>query len=153
MKVTHTLRLMLAGLLLVMAAGTATAGNRLSTRTGSMDAPEGYSYNKSISDNMNMEVYTPADARGGIAFGVQESVGDVTPSAMATVLANALMQDGTHTTMTSKDGTPIHLVTSKDGETVLAIAGDRRDKAYTVVIFRGAATAQADGLLKSFKKK
>ncbi|MDE6277921.1 MAG: hypothetical protein K2M06_07425 [Muribaculaceae bacterium] len=131
----------------------AFAGNRLSTRTGSMDAPEGYTYNKGISDHMNMEVYSPADARGGIAFGVQESQGDITPSAMATVLANALMQDGVHTTMTTKDGTPVHVVTSKDGETVLAIAGDRRDKAYTVVIFRGSAASQAQALLKTFKKK
>ncbi len=140
-------------LLVVAAFAAASAGNRLSASSCSMDAPDGYTYNKSISDNMNMEVYTPADSRGAIAFGVQEAQGDITPSALATVLANALIKDGVHTTMVTADGTPVHLVTAADGETVLAIAGDRNDKAYTIVIFNGASAAQAPQLLKSLKKK
>ena len=118
-----------------------------------MDAPDGYTYNKPISESMNMEVYTPADSRGAIAFGVQEAEGDITPSALATVLANALIKDGVHTTMVTNDGTPVHLVTSKEGDTVLAIAGDKNDKTYTIVIFNGASASQAPQLLKSFKKK
>lgn len=140
-------------LIVVAAIVGASATNRLTSRTCSMDAPDGYIYNKTISDNMNMEVYTPSDSRGAIAFGVQDAQGDITPSALATVLANALIKDGVHTAMVTSDGTPVHLVTSKDSETVLAIAGDKNDKTYTVVIFNGASAAQAPQFLKTLKKK
>lgn len=142
-------------LLVVMAlsASGVFAANRLSSSVASMEGPEGYSYNKSISDRLGMEVYAPADASGAISFGVQEAVKDVTPSAIATVLANAMMKDGVHSTMTSADGTPVHMVASADGATVLAIAGDKKASRYAVVIFRDKAAAQASSLLKSLKLK
>lgn len=146
----RTLTLLFA--LLLVVAGV-SAANRLSSTIATMDGPEGYSFNKSISDKMAMEVYTPADASGGICFGVQEAQGDVTPSAIATVLANALMQGGTHSTLTTSGGVPVHTVTAKDGATVVAIAGDKGAPRFAVVIFRDAAAQQAPALLKTLKMK
>lgn len=130
-----------------------SAGNRLSSSVATMDGPEGYVYNKTISDNMDMEVYSPADAAGGICFGIQEARKDITPSAIATVLANALMQGGTHSAMTATGGTPVHVVTSGDGDMVLAIAGERDAPRYAVVIFRGQAAKLAPELLKTLRLK
>ena len=131
----------------------ASAANRLSSHIATMDGPDGYTFNKAISDKLAMEVYTPADAAGGICFGVQNAQKDITPSAIATVLANALMQGGTHSAMTADDGTPIHLVTAKDGATVVAIAGDKAASRFAVVIFRDAAAPLAASLLKTLKIK
>lgn len=142
-------------LLLALLLGTMglAAENRLTSSVASMDGLEGYSYNKEISGRLAMEVYSPADASGAIAFGSQPAADNVTPSAMATVLANALMKDGTHSTMTANDGTPVHMVTSKDGSIVLAIAGDRNAPSFVVLIFQGEAAAKAPALLKSLKIK
>lgn len=130
-----------------------SASNRLSASMASMDAPEGYVYNKTISGNTAMEVYTAPDASGAISFGVQDAQDAVTPSALATVLANTLIKDGVHSGMTSDDGTPIHLVTSGDNKTALAIAGDRNARRYTIIIFTNSAAANAQHYLKTLKLK
>ncbi len=138
---------------IAVSASGVFAANRLSSSVASMEGPEGYSFNKALSDRLGMEVYAPADASGAISFGAQEAAGDVTPSAIATVLANALMKDGVHSTMTAAYGAPVHMVASADGLTVLAIAGDKKASRYAVVIFRDKAAAQASALLKSLKMK
>lgn len=133
--------------------GSAHAANRLSASMASMDGPEGYTYNKTISENTGMEVYAPTDASGAVSFGTQVAQEAVTPSALATVLANSLVKNGTHSGMTSDNGTPIHVVTSGDGKTVLAIAGDRDAPSYTIIIFTNAAASNAQKLLKTLKLK
>lgn len=126
-----------------------SAANRVSSRTASMDAPDGYTYNKELSESLDMEVFAPADATGAISFGQENDVANFSASALATMLANTLMSGGEMSELTTDKGQKVYMARAKDGQTVVTTAGDKDARAYTIIIFSGAAAAQAPALLKT----
>ena len=145
---------LLAILLIVASLPEAGARNILNCRYGSIEAPEGISYNRALSAKSQLEVYSSSDSKSAFAFGSEPNDKGLAAGSIISMMANFMGISGEISRIKGRGGVPVYAIINPENGRVFAMAGHRSDPEYTVIIMYGQTDkSSALEYLKTFQKK
>ncbi len=149
------IRILATAALMLAAAFASDAKNVLNSRYGVLEAPDGFVYNHELSESSGLEVYATGDKAKAIAFGSEPNDKNISVGSIAAVMANMMGINGSVKKFRGRDGVSICAVTDPSDGKIFALAGNRSDEFYTVIIVYGSGDKpeKVYSYLKSFRKK
>lgn len=149
------IRILTTAVLLLTATIAADAKNVLNSRYGVLEAPDGFVYNHELSESSGLEVYATGDKTKAIAFGCEPNDKDISVGSIAAVMANMMGINGSVRKLRGRDGVAICAVTDPSDGKIFALAGNKTDEFYTIIIVYGSGDnpEKVYSYLKSFRKK